>query len=143
MDQPGATAEDKASVLTWTARVLTEADLRRAWQGQRTVEVQRNAVVTPLARERMRECGVALTWRASSKNQSLRGGWALAVEDNDAKAMSVVRAFAGDGRAHMQFEGPGLLTRSAWYRNLAEQVASVRGVLAFCSDASVCVCIAA
>ena len=67
MDRSGVTAEDKTSVLTWTARVLTEADLRRAWQGQGAVEVGRHAVVTPLARERLRECGVALTWRSDAE----------------------------------------------------------------------------
>lgn len=143
MDHSGATADEKTSVLAWTANVLTEADLRRAWQGQRTVEVPRNAVVTPLARERMRECGVALTWRANAKSMAAPDGWAIAIEANDAKALSVVRAFTGDGRAHVLFEGPGAATRSAWYRSLAEQVGNARGVLAFCSDAAACVCIAA
>jgi hypothetical protein len=143
MDLSGATALDKTSVLTWTARVLTEADLRRAWQGERTVEVTRHAVVTPLARERLRECGVALTWRSDAEIKNSTAGWAVAVEGQDAKAQSVVRAFAGEGRAHVLLEGPGKETRTRWYRSLAERVGTVRGVMVFCSDAAVCICIAA
>lgn len=142
MELAGATAEDKTSVLTWTARVLTEADLRRAWQGERTVEVTRHAVVTPLARERLRECGVALTWRSEAQNKNSPTGWAVAIEGQEAKALSVVRAFAGEGRSHLLLEGPGKETKSHWYRSLAERIGTLRGVMVFCSDAAVCVCVA-
>lgn len=143
MERSGITADAQTSVLSWTARVLTEADLRRAWQGQATVEVTRHAVVTPLAREWLRECGVALTWRPDAKVKNLPTGWAVAVESNDAKALSVIQSFTSEGRAPRLLEGPGQESRSQWYCSLAERVPGVRGVMVFCSDAAVCVCIAA
>ncbi len=132
-----------ANVLTWTARVLTEADLRRAWQGQPIVEVDRQTVVTPLAREHLRSCGAALTWRAAAKAKSGSSEWLVAVEGKDEKALAVLRSFSERGE-QATVEGPGKETRSRWYRSLAESLGDgARGALVFCSDAAVCVCVAA
>ena len=145
MDRPETTPETTMTVLTWTSRVLTEADLRRVWNGERTIEVGRRTVVTPLARERLRECGVVMTWRPDKETKTPSNGWGVAVESNDARASSVVRAFGGEGKNLALFEGPEKKSRSLWYGSLAEKVsgASVRGLLVFCSDAAVCVCVAA
>jgi hypothetical protein len=145
MDRSGATTDTEKTVLTWTARVLTEADLRRAWQGEPTIEVGRRTVVTPLAREHLRTNGVALTWCSDAETKTPATGWALAVESQDTKALSVIRSFASEGRAHALLEGPDKNTRSRWYCSLAEQVSNgaARGVMVFCSDATVCICIAA
>ena len=145
MDRSGTTPETSTTVLTWTARVLTEADLRRAWNGEQTIEVGRRTVVTPLARERLRECGVVMTWRPDKDITTASNGWSVAVESNDTRALSVVRAFGGEGRSPTLFEGPEKTSRSQWYGSLAEKVSSanVRGLLVFCSDAAVCVCVAA
>jgi hypothetical protein len=145
MDRAGATPETTMTVLTWTARVLTEADLRRVWNGEQTIEVGRRTVVTPLARERLRECGVAMTWRPDKDIKTASNGWGLAVESNDTRALSVVRAFDGEGSNRQLFEGPETKSRSQWYGSLAEKIssASVRGLVVFCTDAAVCVCVAA
>ena len=133
------------TVLTWTARVMTEADLRRVWNGEQIIEVGRRTVVTPLAKERLRECGVAITWRPDKETKTASNGWGVAVESNDGRALSVVRAFGGEGRNLTILEGPEKTSRSHWYGSLAEKVSSssVRGLLVFCSDAAVCVCVAA
>jgi hypothetical protein len=145
MDRAGATPEIPTTVLAWTAQVLTEADLRRVWNGEQTIELGRRTVVTPLARERLRECGVAMTWRPDKEAKTTSNGWGLAVESNDVRALSVIRACGGEGRNLTLFEGPEKKTRSQWYGSLAEKVssASIRGLLVFCSDAAVCVCVAA
>jgi hypothetical protein len=145
MDRSGATTDTPKTVLTWTARVLTEADLRRAWQGETIVEVGRRTVVTPLAREHLRTNSVALTWRSDAEIKTPAIGWALAVETQDTRALSVIRVLSGEGRAHTLLEGPEKNTRSHWYGILAERVGSgaTRGVMVYCSDAAVCVCIAA
>src|ERR1700722_5045313 len=124
MDPAGATPETTMTVLTWTARVLTEADLRRVWNGEQTIEVGRRTVVTPLARERLRECGVAMTWRPDKEAKASSSGWGVAVESNDARAISVVRALGGEGRNQTLFEGLEKKTRSQWYADLAEKVSS-------------------
>ncbi len=145
MDRSGSTTDTQKTVLTWTARVLTEADLRRAWQGEEIIEVGRRTVVTPLAREHLRTNSVALTWRSDAEIKTPATGWALAVESQDTRAFSVIRAYSGEGRAHTLLEGPGNNTRSRWYGTLAERVSSgaTRGVMVYCSDAAACVCIAA
>ncbi len=145
MDRSGVTPEGQSSVLTWTSRVLTEADFRRAWQGESTVEIARNTIVTPLAREHLRDRGVALTWRAEAVSKKATTGWSVAVEGQDSRALSVLRALASEGRAQNLIEGPGKTIRSQWYRSLAETVrdSNARGMLVFSADPAVCVCIAA
>jgi hypothetical protein len=145
MHRASAITDAQPTVLAWTSRVLTEADFRRAWQGESTVEIARDTIVTPLAREHLRDRGVALTWRAEAVSKRATTGWSVAIEAQDSRALGVLRALAGEGRSQNLIEGPGKSTRSQWYRSLAETVSDsdVRGMLVFCSDPAVCVCIAA
>jgi hypothetical protein len=146
MEQLSSAPETQTSVLTWTTRVLTELDFRRAWQGETTVEIARNTIVTPLAREHLRDKGVALTWRSDgSTSKKSSTGWNLAVERNDPRALAVLKAISGEGKSPTILHGPGNSTRSQWYRSLAEAVSgsNIRGMLAFCVDPEVCICVAA
>jgi hypothetical protein len=144
MGQAGSTTPVDGAVLAWTGKVLTEVDFRRAWQGESTVEIARNTVVTPLARESLRDMGVSLTWRTEAVHKKAAQSWSIAIERGNAAAMAVCKALSRDGRGPELLESPEKLSPPRWYRSLAQALseAQVRGLLVFCSDAAVCVCVA-
>ena len=79
--------------------MLTEADLppRLAGRIDRRSRAA-DTVVTPLAREQLRDCGVALTWRCRSRQQDGRDRMERRRRGQRCQgAVSIVRALAGEG----------------------------------------------
>ncbi len=164
-DHRNAAADD--SVLRWAGRVLAAEDLRRSLNGHREIVLPPRAIVTPLALEELRACGVTLKRQQPVEPETTAAArWGYAQDRPHSGVAGAVQALrreglelhdlaaasrerqrpeqaspaAASGRSH-----PRLADEiGAWARAVADCVArgDCQGGVVFCQDPGLVCCIA-
>lgn len=94
--------------LALDGRVISVADLAGRLEGVRVVTVPRKAIVTPAARDMLRERGVSLASRAVAVEMRVAARLALGVAESGCDAAELVRCLREDGVEVEQLARTGL-----------------------------------
>ena len=138
-------ASTDGQVLHWPGRVLAADDLRRSLNGRRELVLSPGTVITPLAREQLRDGGVRVVRQAREEAPAPAAvPWGYAQDRPHPVVRSAVQALEHDGLRvrELQSAGDGLVCR--WARAVAECLArgECAGGVLFCQDPGLVCCVA-
>jgi ribose 5-phosphate isomerase RpiB len=130
-----------SGALDWPERVLTARDLERHLNGHGELTVRPDAVVTPLAEERLRLDGVRLVRRPATNPDPAARLWLVCQERPFPLVESAVKALARDG---LRLSDAGGGCGAVWFREVAACVArgDCEGGVVFCGDPALACCVA-
>jgi hypothetical protein len=130
-------------VLVWTGRVLTAEDLRRNLNGQRSVALSQGTVVTPLAREHLRERGIVVyAEELKSSTAVTRRGYA---QDRSYPAVSsAIVALNRAGTTFLAMSADGSLPAGLWSKAIASGLprGDCESAVVFCDNPGLFCCVA-
>lgn len=135
------------TALRWSGRVLSADDLRQNLNGQSELVLSPRTVVTPMALDQLRACGVRIVREQKvqatdpSKNVAL---WGYAQEKPDPLVTSTIQSLEREGLRLKPLSTGSGESACRWARSLAECVArgECRGGVAFCQDPGLVCCVA-
>jgi hypothetical protein len=131
-------------VLRWSGRVVAAEDLRRALNGHRELLVSPQTVITPLASEQLRECGVQICRQPAAQKATPRAAWGYAQDRPHPMVSSAVQALRREGLGWKEMPPVDAGSDCGWARALAECVArgECSGGVVFCQDPGLVCCVA-
>lgn len=134
------------AALRWMNRVLSVEDLRGNLNGQGEIIVAPHTVVTPMALDQLKACGVRIVRQDQQKPAPVSGSgaWGIAQEKPDALVTSAVRSLEREGLRFKSLASRGEQEPCRWARALAECVKSgeFAGGVGFACDPGLICCVA-
>lgn len=142
MSVNGHKTETAADVLRWTGPVVSARELTRQLNGHRRLLVPRQAVVTPLALEELRQRGVSVE-REGTASQ-VAASWGYGQDWPHATVAAALQALEREGVRLRPLSEENAAVPATWARRLAECVAQgqCRGGVVFCADPALLCCVA-
>jgi ribose 5-phosphate isomerase RpiB len=145
MDAKGGSLNSAdGQVLHWPGRLLSAEDLRQALNGHRELVLPARTIITPLAADELRRCGVRITRQAVEKQQARAASWGYAQDRPQTVVQSAVKSLERDGIPLKELQLPAESSACRWAAALARCVAQgdcTTGVV-FCQDAGLVCCVA-
>ena len=146
MDANGHVRNDSTDgqVLRWPGRVLTAEDLRRSLNGHHELLLTPRAIITPLAAEQLRTCGVRITRQTNDEQPATTKSWGYAQDRQHPLVRSAVQSVEREGLALRELPVNGDQAACHWARAVAECIAAgeCRGGILFCQDPGLICCVA-
>ncbi len=138
------TATVNGHVLHWPGRVLSADDLRRSLNGHRELVLTPNAVVTPLAEERLRHGGITITRRSVEEKTPTVATWGIAQDRPYPLVKSAVQSMSREQTPVRELSAACVGSECDWAQALAECVSrgDCCGGVVFCQDTSLICCVA-
>lgn len=126
--------------LHWSERVLSALDLERLRRDVRSIILPPRTVVTPSAREWLRDHGVTVTMAEPAPAKA--SAWRIAQERPFAVVQSAVEALRREGLIFDAAPDGDAMPPTKWIRQVADATARGGATVMFTSDAALACCIA-